>query len=289
MLFDPQQAGIYRPNWPAVPGVYALGSLRSGGCSQPPWDSFNLGAHVGDKPESVTFNRALWAAAIAQESGQAESAHPLFLNQVHGRKVAELRSEDLQLGIWNPSRDPADACVTDEADWACTIMVADCLPVLFAHRSTGVVGAAHAGWRGLAGEGRGGVLESVWLHLCALVQQQERHLSEQAIAVDTQVWLGPCIGPQAFEVGDEVYQAFVQQQTQAQECFTPAGQKGKWLADLAALARQRLTALGITAIYGNDSSPPWCTVGNPSRFFSHRRDAGGGHHTGRMALSIWRI
>jgi hypothetical protein len=141
------------------------------------------------------------------------------------------------------------------------------LPVLFATSDGHRVAAAHAGWRGLAGQGGGGILEASvkCLH-----------------ADDLLAWLGPCIGPQAFEVGDEVRAAFTASDPMAGDCFKPQA-PGKWLADLAGLARLRLRALGITQIYGNDSSAPWCTVGNASRFFSYRRD----RVTGRFCASIW--
>jgi len=149
-------------------------------------------------------------------------------------------------------------------------MVADCLPLLWTDSRGSVVAAAHAGWRGLAGTRGLGVLE-------ALVQ------ALQVPPADLMVWLGPCIGPDAFEVGDEVKAAFEAGQPAATACFRPLA-AGKWLADLPALARLRLQALGVTRIYGNDGSLPWCTVSNPSRFFSHRRD----RISGRLAACIWR-
>jgi YfiH family protein len=169
----------------------------------------------------------------------------------------------------------ADVCITQVSGLACTIMVADCLPVLFAEPSGQWVAAAHAGWRGLAGEMGLGVIE------VAVHAMRERM---NADASPIQVWLGPSIGPQAFEVGHEVRDAFCAVDARAIECFQPGPTKGKWWADLPALARMRLQALGVTHITGNDGSPSWCTVTQPDLFFSHRRD----RVSGRFAASIWR-
>jgi YfiH family protein len=240
------------PDWPAPAGVHAVCSTRTGGVSAAPYDSLNLGDHVGDDPAHVAANRAIFAQAIG--------AHPVFMNQVHGNAVVALDAS-------TPDGTVADACLTDQPGLACTVMVADCLPVLFASADGHCVAAAHAGWRGLAGQGGQGVLEATVKHMQA---------------TDIIAWLGPCIGPQVFEVGDEVRAAFAATDPLAGGCFKPL-KSGKWLADLAALARLRLRALGITQIYGNDSSAPWCTVGNASRFFSYRRD----RVTGRIGASIW--
>jgi YfiH family protein len=178
---------------------------------------------------------------------------------------------------------PADACMTDQAGLVCTIMVADCLPVLFTNANGSHVAAAHAGWRSLAGEGGRGVLEVVLEHFEALAGVSKRFDASEIIA-----WLGPCIGPDAFEVGEEVRAAFVAQHPDADHLFRPAVVPAlsvpKWLADLPGLARMRLAAMGVERIYGNDGSSPWCTVSNPSRFFSHRRD----RVSGRLAACIWR-
>ena len=237
----------------------------------------NLGDHVGDTPEKVAANRAALQAAIG--------SRPVFLKQVHGSQV-------LVLDAATGDGDVADACITSQRQLACTIMVADCLPVLLTTQDGGVVAAAHAGWRGLAGADAGdragvGVLESVYKYFSALAPIKRAQPAIKIIA-----WLGPCIGPSAFEVGDDVKAAFEHTQPQASRFFGPAG-PGKYQADLAGLARHRLQALGITDVYGNDSSPSWCTASNPSRFFSHRRDAAvtgnGFSTTGRMAAAIWRI
>lgn len=276
--FAPSPPIWLQPDWPAIPGVHALFTTRAGGVSTPPWDSMNLGDHVGDDPQSVASNRIRFARQLERIGGQR--VQPQFLQQVHGVQVC-------QLPLAQAAGLAFDACVTDQPGHACTIMVADCLPILIAHRQLGIVGAAHAGWRGLAGVAGVGVIEQLWSAYCRLANQQLNNSSAE-IAAQTQVWLGPCIGPQAFEVGAEVVAAFTAAVPQARHCFQPGNTGQKWWADLPALARQRWQALGVQGLYGNDSSPPWCTVGNPLRFFSHRRDAGPLGSTGRMAAAIWR-
>jgi YfiH family protein len=251
------------PDWPAPAGVHALCTTRLGGVSGAPYDSLNLGDHVGDNPAHVAANRAILQQAIG--------AKPVFLNQVHGTQV-------LRLEAGTPHASVADACVTDQPGIACTIMVADCLPVLFTTTDGVWVGAAHAGWRGLAGSEGVGVLEATLKAFNALALMNQGQVDAKIIA-----WLGPCIGSQAFEVGDEVRAAFVDQQAQAEQMFVPLG-GGKWLANLAGLARQRLATLGITQVFGNNGSADWCTVTQSSRFFSHRRD----RVSGRLAVCIWR-
>jgi polyphenol oxidase len=254
-------AGWILPQWPAPPGVRALCTTREGGVSRGPYASFNLGEHVGDEAHAVDVNRRTLAAEMR--------ARPVFLQQVHGNGA-------VQLDDGTPDGVVADACLTSQAGVACTIMVADCLPVLFALRDGRAVAAAHAGWRGLAGTDGRGVLESVCHELWA---------AAGAGPDDTLAWLGPCIGPSAFEVGAEVKAAFAVADPGAAECFRPHAD-GKWLADLAGLARRRLKALGVRCLHGNDGSQAWCTVSNPSRFFSHRRDRGS---SGRFAAAIWRV
>ena len=261
------------PDWPAPAGVRALFTTRRGGVSLPPYDSLNLGDHVGDAPVSVAQNRTLLQRGTGTRA--------VFLKQVHGCEVITLAAD-------MPDGQLADACVTAQRKLACTIMVADCLPVLLTTQDGDVVGAAHAGWRGLAGvdaHDGAGVLDAVYASFKALA-----HKLRPQIAIKTIAWLGPCIGPEAFEVGTDVKAAFESVQPEAVCCFIDIG-AGKFLADLPALARLRLQALGITQIYGNDSSAPWCTVSQPSKFFSHRRDAGlqgnGFATTGRMAACIW--
>lgn len=266
-----------QPDWPSIPGVQALFTTREGGHSLAPWDSMNLGDHVRDDPAHVAANRQVLTSVIAHQARCP--VHTVFLQQVHGCDVQNLEhsSQDGQA---------FDACLTNETGVACTIMVADCLPLLLAHRSGQVVAAAHAGWRGLVGHGGCGVLEATWQAYAAKLQQP----ASAALAAETQVWLGPCIGPQAFEVGEEVRAAFIAALPDAAQCFVPApGGAGKWLAHLPKLARQRLQAMGLLNIYGNDGAAPWCTVGNASQFFSHRRDAALLGSTGRMAACIWKV
>lgn len=267
------------PDWPAPKNVRAVFTTRQGGVSSPPWDTLNFGDHVGDMADNVASNRLQLQNALG--------VRPVFLQQVHGRAVLAL--EDATADGW-----PADACVARRRGPACAIMVADCLPVLFASADGSVVAAAHAGWRGLAGTpdaaGRPcGVLETTFEALFTsfrpAVPVQRSLVAPKIIA-----WLGPCIGPAAFQVGAEVKAAFEFSQPEAARCFVATG-SGKYLADLAGLARLRLQALGITQIFGNDGSAAWCTVGNPTRFFSHRRDAGSAGNgfgtTGRMAAFVW--
>lgn len=289
------------PQWPAPANVRSLCTTRVGGISQGPYLQMNLGTHVGDTPERVQDNRdrlAGWLAAHSpsprdphgashavqraavphgvlqgaqQAPGRTLAAPPpraVFMEQVHGTEI-------LTLALDTPDGLRADAAWTESANVACTVLVADCLPVLLCKADGSRVAAVHAGWRGLAGKDGLGALEAVWPRLNAG--------PGSAAHSGVLAWLGPCIGPSAFEVGDEVRAAFVHHSAEATACFTPLG-AGKWLANLPALARQRLRALGVAAVYGNDGSPAWCTVGNPSRFFSYRRDG----VTGRMAACIWR-
>jgi len=248
--------------WSLPSGVHALCTTRVGGVSRPPFAGWNLGDHVNDDPTAVAQNRALLQA-------QLRGAKPIFLSQVHGADVVTLTA-------MTPDGTVADACVTLESDLACTIMVADCLPLLFTDEAGVVVAAAHAGWRGLAA----GVIEQTIQAMCKQAHVEPRNLC---------VWLGPCIGPQAFEVGDDVRDAFVSTIERASEklhaYFKPhTTHAGKWLADLAGLARLRLQAVGVKSISGNDSSPTWCTVAQSSKLFSYRRDG----VTGRFAVCIWR-
>ncbi len=240
-----------RPDWDA-PGVGALMTTRAGGFSTGPWASLNLRDGLGDDPAAVARNRAVWAGALG--------GVPVLLNQVHGARVVRLGAADAGAGA--PVH-AADASVSTEPGIACTVQVADCLPVLYAARRG--VGGAHAGWRGLAG----GVLENTLAALCEAV----------ACAPDqVQVWLGPCIGPRRFEVGADVLAAFGVDPDRAHPRFV-AHAPGKWLADLAGLARDRLAAAGVQRISGGR----WCTVEEASRFFSFRRDL----ITGRMVAAVW--
>lgn len=249
-------------HWALPLGVQAVCTTRMGGVSQAPFDQLNLGDHVGDDPLAVAQNRAFLQT-------QLKGARPVFLKQVHGIDVAALHAT-------TPDGVSADACVTQDAQVACTIMVADCLPLLFTDDAGRVVAAAHAGWRGLAA----GVLEQTLRVLCA---------QARVVPAQVRVWLGPCIGPTAFEVGDDVRQAFTHTAApttaMAERYFSAHPlHPHKWLADLAGLARLRLQASGVTAVSGNDSSSEWCTVTQNSKLFSYRRDG----VTGRFAVCIWR-
>ena len=241
------------PDWPAPPTVRALQTTRQGGCSLPPYDSLNLGDHVGDDITRVRQNRACVSQFLPSP--------PLWLQQVHGTLAVDADCPDLADTKIAPA---ADAVFSRQTGRVCVIMTADCLPLLFCDRAGSVVAAAHAGWRGLCE----GVIENT---VAAM----------QVPAGEILVWLGPAIGPAAFEVGDEVRAAFLHRHPVAADAFRPqAGRPGKWLADIFMLARQRLHVLGITAIYGGGV----CTVSDPARFFSHRRDA----PCGRLATLIWR-
>lgn len=246
---------LLRPEWQAPAGVQSAFSLRSGGTSVPPWDSLNLGVHVGDDPDAVARNRRRLAEALALPS------QPWWLEQVHGTEVAIFDQPPSPQVTATAPRPIADAAVTREAGVVLTIQVADCLPVLLTADDGSVLGAAHAGWRGLVA----GVLER----------------TVEAMAVPgarLRAWLGPSIGPAHFEVGGEVREAFLAA-GDAASAFV-ANPRGRWQCDLPALARARLERLGIREIAGGQ----WCTAADPVRFFSHRRD----QRTGRMAALLWR-
>ena len=252
------------PQWPAPKRVRAVCTSRAGGVSLPPFGSLNLGTHVGDDAVQVTLNRDRVRGAI--------HAKPVFMDQLHGTHL-------LKLDAQTPDNLAADGSFTRHAGLACTVMVADCLPILLCDTQGTQVAAVHAGWRGLAGEHEtgGGIVEAI----CGCFKPESAVECAQA-APEIIAWLGPCIGPKAFEVGSEVRAAFMATLPQAADCFEPRP-SGKWLANLPGLARQRLLAAGVSAVYGNDGSPPWCTVANGSRFFSYRRD----RVTGRQAACIW--
>jgi len=264
-------APLLTPAWPAPSGVRAVfttrGRAAADGASAAPRDFFNLGDHVGDAPAAVAANRARLQDAM--------DARPVFMNQVHGTQVVRLLP-GMTDGV------TADAAIATQPRLACTVMVADCLPVLLTNRAGSAVAAAHAGWRGLAG----GVLEQTLARFKSLALASE---PDQAIKNDANqmlAWLGPCIGPDVFEVGAEVREAFTDADTGAAACFRPLG-AGKFLADLPALARRRLAAQGVTRVYGNDGSAAWCTLTQRERFFSYRRDQKALGGSGRMAACIW--
>lgn len=271
MLLD---QGWIIPEWPAPAGVRAVFTTRDGpaagqGVSGRPWDRFNLGDHVGDAAAAVAANRGMLRKTLG--------AHPVFLKQVHGTGVVELDAD-------TPDGTEADGAICTQLGLACTMMVADCLPVLFTNAAGTVVGAAHAGWRGLAG----GILERTVSFLRASIKLARMDTSSNRQEADEiMAWLGPCIGPRAFEVGAEVRAAFMESDAGAAASFEPLG-GGKYLADLPGLACRRLAAAGVTRTYGNDGSSLWCTVTQQGRFFSHRRDQPLLGTTGRMAACIWR-
>ncbi|MFC1774473.1 peptidoglycan editing factor PgeF [Pseudomonadota bacterium] len=235
------------PQWPAPAHVRAVSTTRTGGVSQPPYDSLNLASHVGDQDGAVQANRQ----QLVKQLGLA--VEPVWLEQVHGDKVV-----NAALAAGTP---PADASYTQQPGVVCAVMTADCLPVLFCDRQGEVVAAAHAGWRGLAG----GVLEAT--------------VAAMGAPVDSLLaWLGPAIGPAAFEVGDEVRTTFVDRQAEATAAFSRSD-NGQWLADIYQLARFRLASAGIERIYGGG----FCTFNDSHRFYSFRRQS----TTGRMASLVW--
>lgn len=236
-----------KPEWPVPPSVRALSTLRGGGVSAMPYGSLNLGDHVGDAPAAVADNRRCLMAAAGLP------AEPAWLSQVHGVHVADLDTQ--------APRDPADAALTRQPGRVCAILTADCLPILLAAESGGAVAAAHAGWRGLAA----GVIEATVRVL-------------GVPPAELIAWLGPAIGPRHFEIGAEVREALLQADPAAETAFE-MNSRGRFLADLALLARRRLTRLGVTRIYGGTE----CTYSQPDRYFSHRRDG----PTGRQATLIW--
>jgi len=234
------------PDWPAPARVCAAMTTRAGGVSEGPWASLNLATHVGDDTAAVAENRRRLRVALEF------AAEPSWLNQVHGREVARLPGALPQA---------ADGAVAFDRGVVCAVLVADCLPVFLASSDGDRVGLAHAGWRGLAA----GVVEAT---VVALGCDPARIVA----------WLGPAIGPQSFEVGEEVRAAFVADDRAAAAHFE-AGREGRWLADLPALARRRLMACGVASVHGGGN----CTVSDPARFYSYRRDG----VTGRMAALAW--
>lgn len=254
------ERGWIIPDWSEcgveLPRIRAMTTTRSGlpGVSRSPFDSFNLATHVGDLSGDVALNR--------QALRQFLPAEPLWLEQVHGVGVVSADDDEPPAGVI--SLPPvADACISRQPGRVCAIMTADCLPVLLAARDGSVVAAAHAGWRGLAA----GVIEATMTAMgvppAGLV-----------------AWLGPAIGARAFEVGDEVRAAFCRQDAAASQAFL-AHAENKWLADLAWLARRRLSLLGVSP--SATGGGRWCTFSDPQRFYSYRREG----VTGRMATMIW--
>ena len=237
------------PDWSVPTTIRAWTTLRYGGVSREPYDSFNLGDHVGDDQNAVKTNRTLLLENFALPQ------MPLYLNQIHSTRVIKLpyQGEDVQ----------ADAVYTDQANQVCLVMTADCLPVLFCNRQGNEIAAAHAGWRGLCD----GILEQTVQ--CFRAEPEE-----------LTVWLGPAIGPQAFQVGREVVAQFIEKDAQAEQAFrADPGVADKYLGNLYQIAVQRLRRLGVSRISGGE----YCTYTEKERFFSFRRDG----QTGRMASLIW--
>ena len=242
---------LLNPEWPAPPQVMTAITTREGGISQRPYQSLNLGDHVGDDPKCVLSNRALLGKFLPNE--------PIWLKQVHGVKVS---TPDARLH-------EADAVVTNKPNEVLAIMTADCLPVLFTSESGDVIGAAHAGWRGLCN----GVLENT--------VKEMQVLSGASSTKNMLAWLGPAIGPTAFEVGVDVLEAYQDAKVSFpdQSFVAMPNKPGKYLANLYLLARSRLESIGLNQIYGGD----YCTVNQAEQFFSYRRDG----VTGRFASLIW--
>ena len=234
-------------DWPAPPGIVAGTTLRGGGASRGPYATLNLGAHVGDDPEAVRRNRRRFVEACELP------AEPPWLRQVHGTHVITENADHGQ---------PADAIVGGRPGAICAVLTADCLPVVFASADGGEIAAAHAGWRGLAA----GVLEATVAALAAPAE-------------DVLAWLGPAISQPAFEVGGEVREAFVQEDPNAAGYFQE-NERGRWQADLYALARLRLDRCGVTRVSGGGR----CTFSEPDAYFSYRRDG----QCGRMATFVYR-
>jgi YfiH family protein len=247
----------FEADWPAPPTVRALSTVRGAdgaGVSQGPFAYFNLGSDVGDDPLAVAENRRRLRSLAGLP------AEPNWLKQVHGVTVADL--DAVKPGDVVGPREAADAAITRSPGRVCAILTADCMPVVFATASGDGVAAAHAGWRGLSA----GVIRAT---VEALGGAPERLFA----------WLGPAIGPKHFEVGAEVREAFLDQDPGAETAFQ-LNARGRFMADLAELARRQLKKLGVTRIYGGTE----CTFDRPDRYFSYRRDG----VTGRQATLIWR-
>ncbi len=241
---------IIEPDWPAPPRVRAASTTRGGGVSRGAYATLNLGGHVGDDPTAVAENRARLGRRLGLP------AEPQWLVQVHGAGIAWADG--------STGRREADAMIADEAGQVCAVLTADCLPVLLCDPGGQHVAAVHAGWRGLAA----GILGAA-----------VRSLGEHGVQPDTLLaWLGPAIGPAAYEVGGDVHAAFCAADPGHAAAFRP-GRPGHWWLDLYAAARLRLRAEGVTEVFGGEH----CTLGDPGRFFSHRRDG----RCGRQATLIW--
>jgi len=239
---------LLRPDWPAPKGVHAASTLRMGGISQAPFAALNLGSHVGDDLHAVEENRRRLQQQLLLPQP------PQWLNQVHGTQVIKVPESVIQ------AAPDADAIWSDGANRVCAVLTADCLPLLYCSNDGRYIAAAHAGWRGLAA----GIVEQTFERLPVKAEQ-------------VMVWLGPAIGVEAFQVGAEVVEVFVQQHAEDEVAFTVDGDR--WLMDIYQLAKNRLCRAGVQQIYGGEH----CTFSD-ERFFSYRRE----NQTGRMATLIWR-
>lgn len=238
------ESNLIFPDWPAPSNVKAIQTTRQGGLSTGLYASLNLGDHVGDDPRAVAANRQRLSPFVPTE--------PVWMRQIHGTRVIDAAQASCL--------PEADSAFARTPDTICCVMTADCLPLLLCDKGGKVVAAAHAGWRGLLD----GVIEAA--------------ISAMRLpGIDLLAWLGPAIGPDAFEVGPEVREAFIHKDAGAETAFKRHGEK--WLADLYLLARQRLQKMGVHQIYGGD----FCTYSDAHRFYSYRRD----QVTGRMASLIW--
>lgn len=246
-MSESQREFLIIPDWPAPVRVRGVSTTRRGGVSAPPYNRLNLAGHVGDDPTHVAENRRRLAAMLGYP------VEPAWLEQVHGNQP--VAAETVRAPV------AADAAWTRTPGQPCVVMTADCLPVLLCDRVGTVVAAVHGGWRGLA---RGVIATTV-----ARMEIPPRELL---------AWLGPAIGPDAFEVGEEVRAAFLVLDAGNAGCFRPSP-AGRWLADIYVLARRQLRGLGVHEIYGGGC----CTFSEPERFFSYRRE----NRTGRMATLIW--
>lgn len=247
------QSTFIIPNWPAPANVKAMQTTRNGGISATPYNSLNLGNHVNDNPMHVAHNR--------QSLSQFLPSEPVWLNQTHSISVVDAA---------NTSCIPdADASYSNRKNVVCVTMTADCLPVLLCDQAGTVVASIHAGWRGLCD----GIIEATISRLLAK--------PSDLMACNLMAWLGPAIGPNAFEVGSEVRAQFIAKDAKSEHAFTAKGDK--WLCDIYKIARQRLNNIGITQIYGGGIDQDFCTYADKENFFSYRRDG----VTGRMATLIW--
>lgn len=247
MAVELQSPGFITPDWPAPANVHALSTLRTGGCSSGPYSGFNLAAHTGDDAAAVLSNRALLRQHFSLP------AEPIWLQQVHSNRIISADPDNIG--------GEADGSWTEHTGRVCVVMTADCLPVLICNQQGSKVAAAHAGWRGL--------------HAGVITNAIRRLESDPA---ELMVWLGPAIGPEAFEVGAEVLRAFADRNHENTSSFRQTDDQ-HWLCDLYQLARIELSSQGVTSVFGGNE----CTFTDEQRFYSYRRDG----DTGRMASLIW--